>query len=162
MRLRFFKRHRFPPEVIRHAIHATLTLSLRDVEANAGRTEGSTHRIETVRRWFLKFGPLIAAKIQRSRSRRAIIGTSMNGDFDLRLKYWLWRAVVNESEVWPGLGCRPKPGRPYALFFTKVLSWEHKTTDGDDDDCRCPPGKPRQSVQRRVLLLQQGRQIDGT
>ena len=52
-----FKRHRFSPEIIQHAVwlYARFTLSFRDVEdllAERG-IEGSN---ETVRRWFLKFG----------------------------------------------------------------------------------------------------------
>ncbi len=55
---------------------------------------------ETVRRWFLKFGPSIAANICRSRPR-----PSDHWHLDEMLisirggKYWLWRAVDNEGEV---------------------------------------------------------------
>ena len=52
-----FKRHRFPPEIIRHSIwlYARFTLSYRDVEdLLAERNLDISY--ETVRRWFLKFG----------------------------------------------------------------------------------------------------------
>ena len=55
---------------------------------------------ETVRRWFLKFGPSIAANIRRSRPRPSDhwhldeMSISIRGG-----KYWLWRAVDNEGEV---------------------------------------------------------------
>ncbi len=65
-----FKRHRFPPEIIRHAIwlYGRFTLSFRDVEEwLAERGVDVSH--ETVRRWFLKFGLSIAADIRRSRPR---------------------------------------------------------------------------------------------
>jgi putative transposase len=53
-----YDRHRFPPEVIRHAIwlHARFTLSYRDVEELLAR-RGFDVSYETVRRWVLKFGP---------------------------------------------------------------------------------------------------------
>ena len=50
-----FKRHRFPPEIIRHAIwlYARFTLSFRDVEELlAERAIDASY--ETVRRWFRK------------------------------------------------------------------------------------------------------------
>jgi putative transposase len=65
-----FKRHRFPPEIIRHAIwlYARFTLSFRDVEELLAE-RGIDASYETVRRWFLKFKPSIAANIRRSRLR---------------------------------------------------------------------------------------------
>ena len=49
-----FKRHRFPPEIIRHAIwlYARFTLSFRDVEQLLAE-RGIDASYETVRRWFL-------------------------------------------------------------------------------------------------------------
>src|SRR3954468_964519 len=63
-----FKRHRFPSEIIRHAIwlYARFTLSFRDVEELLAE-RGIDASYETVRRWFVKFGPSIAANIRRSR-----------------------------------------------------------------------------------------------
>ena len=65
-----YRRHRFPPPIIQHAIwlYLRFTLSYRDVEellAERG-LEGS---YETVRRWVLKFGPGIARKLRRCRPR---------------------------------------------------------------------------------------------
>ena len=57
MRQLSFKRHRFPPEVIRHSIwlYTRFTLSFRDVEDLLAE-RGLDLSYETVRRWFLKFG----------------------------------------------------------------------------------------------------------
>jgi putative transposase len=65
-----FKRHRFPPAIIRHAIwlYARFTLSFRDVEDLLAK-RGVDASYETVRRWLLKFGPSIAANVRRSRPR---------------------------------------------------------------------------------------------
>ena len=63
-----FKRHRFPPTIIRHCVwlYARFTLSLRDVEEMLAE-RGVDVSYETVRRWFLKFGPGIAANLRRTR-----------------------------------------------------------------------------------------------
>jgi len=70
MNLLSFERHRFPPNIIRHAIwfYGRFTLSLRDVEGLLAE-RGVDVSYETVRRWVLKFGPAIAANIRRSRPR---------------------------------------------------------------------------------------------
>ena len=55
---------------------------------------------ETVRRWFLKFGSIIAANLRRTRPR-----PSDHWHLDemviviRRKRYWLWRTVDNEGEV---------------------------------------------------------------
>ncbi len=65
-----FKRHRFPPEVIRHAVwlYARFTLSFRDIEDLLAE-RGLDISYETIRRWFLKFGTPIAANLRRARPR---------------------------------------------------------------------------------------------
>src|SRR5213080_3758416 len=72
-----YRRHRFPPPVIRHAIwlYLRFTLSYRDVEELLAE-RGLDVSYETVRRWVLKFGPKIARKLRRCRPSRAIDGTS--------------------------------------------------------------------------------------
>ena len=64
MRAISYKRHRFPPEVIRQAVwlYFKFTLSLRDVE-EALAERGIDVSYETVRCWAEKFGRSIA--IQR-------------------------------------------------------------------------------------------------
>ena len=59
-----FKRHRFPTEVIRHAVwlYARLTLSYRDIE-DVLAERGLDISYETVRRWFLKFGQPIVRNL---------------------------------------------------------------------------------------------------
>jgi putative transposase len=101
MRPLSFKRHRFPPEIIRHSIwlYARFTLSFRDVEEMLAE-RGLDVSYETIRRWFLKFGTVIAANLRRTRPRpsdnwhldeMAIVIRGKRG--------WLWSAVDNEGEV---------------------------------------------------------------
>ena len=96
-----FKRHRFPPDIIRHAIwlYGRFKLSFRDVEELLAE-RGVDVSYETVRRWFLKFGLSIAANIRRSRPRPSDhwhldeMVITIRGD-----QYWLWRAIDSEGEV---------------------------------------------------------------
>lgn len=63
-----FKRHRFPPEVIRYAVwvYFRFTMSLRDVEELLAERGIEVSR-EAIRCWVNKFGPLIAANLRRRR-----------------------------------------------------------------------------------------------
>ena len=118
-----FKRHRFPPEIIRHAIwlYARFTLSFRDVEELLAE-RGIDASYETVRRWFLKFGPSIAANIRRSRPRPSDhwhldeMVISIRGG-----KYWLWRAVDNEGEVLDFLVQRRRDTQAAKKLMVKLL-----------------------------------------
>ena len=63
-----FKRHRFPPNVIRQTVrlYFRFTLSLRNIkEMQAERGIEATY--ETVRCWSLKLGRLFAQNLRRSR-----------------------------------------------------------------------------------------------
>ncbi len=96
-----FKRHRFPPIVIQHAVwlYARFTLSFRDVEELMAE-RGIDVSNETVRRWFLKFGRLIAGNLRRSRPRASDCWHLDEMVIKIRdRRYWLWRAVDDEGEV---------------------------------------------------------------
>src|SRR5215207_2337706 len=64
-----YKRHRFPPTVIQHAVwlYFRFTLSLRDVEEMLAR-RGMEVSYETIRCWTIKFGPKIAANLRRRKA----------------------------------------------------------------------------------------------
>src|SRR5437899_9106923 len=64
MALLSYRRHRFPPEIIQHAIwlYLRFTLSYRDVEELLAERRLDVS-YETVRRWVLKLGPLIAREL---------------------------------------------------------------------------------------------------
>ena len=63
-----FKRHRFPADVIRHAVwlYFRFSLSFRDVEELLAQ-RGIDVSYETIRCWTTKFGPLIARRLKRRR-----------------------------------------------------------------------------------------------
>ena len=66
MALLSYRRHRFPPPIIQHAIWLRFILSYRDVEELLAE-RGLDLSYETVRRWVLKFGPVIARRLRRRR-----------------------------------------------------------------------------------------------
>jgi len=65
-----YVRHRFPPDIICHAVwlYMRFTLSYRDVE-DLLAARGLNVSYETVRRWVLKFGPAIARNLRYTRPR---------------------------------------------------------------------------------------------
>ncbi len=77
---------------------ARFTLSYCDIEEMLAE-RGIDVSYETARRWFLKFGPVIAANLRRLRPRPSDhwhldeMVVRINGR-----KHWLWRAVDNEGE----------------------------------------------------------------
>ena len=96
-----FKRHRFPPEVIRYAVwlYFRFTLSVRDVEELLAQRGIEVSR-EAVRCWVIKFGPLIAANLRRRRS--APTGRWHLDEMVVKIggrRMYLWRAVDDEGEV---------------------------------------------------------------
>jgi transposase-like protein len=96
-----YKRHRFPAEVIQHAVwlYFRFTLSFRDVEDLLAE-RGLDISYESVRYWVLKFGAEYARKIDHRRPRPNCrwhldeVFVSINGK-----RAYLWRAVDNEGEV---------------------------------------------------------------
>jgi putative transposase len=68
MKLISYSRHRFPPDVIRRAVwlYLRFTLSYRDVEDLLAE-RGLTVSNESIRRWVLKFGPVIGKNLRGTR-----------------------------------------------------------------------------------------------
>ena len=96
-----FKRHRFPPNVIRYAVwlYFRFTLSVRDVEELLAQRGIEVSR-EAVRCWVIKFGPLIAANLRRRRT--APTGRWHLDEMVVKIagrRMYLWRAVDDEGEV---------------------------------------------------------------
>ena len=101
MRTISFTRHRFPPDIIRHAVwlYSRFTLSYRDVEdLLAERGLDISH--ESVRRWFLKFGGPIAQNLRHTRPTPSDYWHLDEMVIVIRgRRHWLWRAIDNEGEV---------------------------------------------------------------
>src|SRR6202140_806759 len=116
-------RHRFPPPIIQHSIwlYLRFTLSYREVEDLLAE-RGLEVSYETVRRWVLKFGPVIARNLRRRRPRPSdrwhldemvvrIAGKHM----------YLWRAVDHEGEVLDMLVQRRRDKRAALRLMRKLL-----------------------------------------
>ncbi len=114
-----YKRHRFPPDVIRYAVwlYFRFTLSIRDVEELLAQRGIEASR-EAVRCWVIKFGPLIAANLRRRRSPPT--GRWHLDEMVVRIRgrrMFLWRAVDDASEssrssrrrAQPNDSCPPTP-----------------------------------------------------
>jgi len=90
-----YKRHRFPPEIITHAVwlYCRFNLSFRKVE-EMFLERGIDVSYETIRRWVAKFGPVIARGL---RCRQPQPGDIWHLDEVVVTikgrKFWLWRAV---------------------------------------------------------------------
>jgi putative transposase len=96
-----YKRHRFPPAIIAHAVwlYFRFPLSLRLVEEML-LERGIVVSYETVRRWALKFGLDYARRLKRKKpSCRDIwhlgeVVIAIGGR-----KHWLWRAVDQDGYI---------------------------------------------------------------
>jgi len=96
-----YKRHRFPPAIIAHAVwlYFRFPVSLRLVEEML-LERGIVVSYETVRRWAMKFGRDYARRLKhKTPSRRDIwhldeIVVSIGGK-----KHWLWRAVDQDGYI---------------------------------------------------------------
>jgi putative transposase len=65
-----YRRHRYPSEIVAHAVwlYFRFSLSLRDVEELLAE-HGVTVSYETIREWCAKFGPVYALELRRRRPR---------------------------------------------------------------------------------------------
>src|SRR3712207_4618451 len=96
-----YKRHRFPPEIIAHAVwlYFRFPSSLRLVEEML-LERGIAVSYETVRRWALKFGPGYAHRLKRKvPSRQDIWHLDEMVITIAGQKHWLWRAVEQDGYV---------------------------------------------------------------
>ena len=117
-----YARHRFPPDVIRHDVwlYPRFTLSYRDVEDFLAE-RGLTVSNESIRRWVLKFGPMIAKNLQKSRPKAYTrwhldeMVISLSGK-----QMYLWRAVDGEGEVLEIL-VQPQRDKAAALRLLRKL-----------------------------------------
>lgn len=96
-----YKRHRFPPAIIAHAVwlYFRFPLSLRLVEEML-LERGIGVSYETIRRWGRKFGPEYARRLRRKQANRHDIWhldevvISIAGQ-----QHWLWRVVDQDGNV---------------------------------------------------------------
>ncbi len=118
-----YKRHRYPTEIISHAVwlYFRFSLSYRDVEELlAARSIHVSY--ETVRQWCLKFGQIYANQLRR---RRPQPGDKWHLD-EVFLKIngkicYLWRAVDQHGNVLDILVTAKRDKHAAKRFFRKLL-----------------------------------------
>jgi putative transposase len=116
-------RHRFPAEVISHAVwlYHVFSFSLRDVELLLAE-RGVTVSYETVRRWCRKFGGSFAHAMRRRRPRPGdkwhmdVVFIRIQG-----VQHYLWRAVDQDGVVLDMLVQPWQDARAAERFFKKLL-----------------------------------------
>jgi putative transposase len=118
-----YRRHRFPPSIIQQAVwlYLRFTLSYRDVEDLLAE-RGLDISYETVRRWVLKFNPLIARKLRQRRPRpsnRWHLDEMVARIAGRRL--YRWRAVDHEGEILDMLVQRRRDKRAAQRLMRKLL-----------------------------------------
>ncbi|MEQ1779825.1 MAG: IS6 family transposase [Hyphomonadaceae bacterium] len=122
-----YKRHRFPPAVIQHAVwlYFRFTLSLRDVEEMLAH-RGIDVSYETIRYWTVKFGPKIAAKLRRCKlppSPRWHLDEMVSTIAGERV--WIWRAVDDEGEVMDMIVQKRRDTEAAVRFMRRLLKNQH-------------------------------------
>ncbi|MFO1014911.1 MAG: IS6 family transposase [Caulobacteraceae bacterium] len=132
-----YKRHRFPADVIRHAVwlYFRFTFSLRDVEELLA-ARGIEVSYETIRCWTRKFGPQFARRLKKLRP-----APSPRWHLDEMVctvggrRMYLWRAVDDEGEVLDLVMQRKRDTEAALVLLRRLLrnqpvDPESITTDG--------------------------------
>jgi putative transposase len=119
-----YKRHRFPPGIIQHAVwlYHRFNLSHRDIEDLLAERGGVAHRYESIRLWCIKFGPRYARRLKR---RHPGYGDTFFIDevfVKIRGKqHYLRRAVDQDGEVVDVFLQTRRDGRAAKRFFKRLL-----------------------------------------
>ena len=123
-----YLRHRFPPEIISHAVwlYYRFSLSFREVEDLLAE-RGVIVTYEAIRQWSIKFG---AEYVRRLKGRQGPLGdtwyldevfVTVNGQ-----RQYLWRTVDQDGEVIDILVQPRRYGRAARIFFRKSLKSQRK------------------------------------
>ena len=118
-----YHRHRFPPEIISHAVwlYHRYCMSFRDVEDLLAE-RGIIVSYETVRQWCGKFGPDYARQLKRRQGRLGDtwfldeVFVTINGQ-----RQYLWRAVDQDGDLIDILVQPRRDGRAARRFFRRLL-----------------------------------------
>jgi putative transposase len=118
-----YKNHRFPAEIISHAVwlYFRFCLSFRDVEELL-LERGVVVTYEAIRKWCRKFGQHYANQLRRRRPRPGDkwhldeVVLTIKGE-----RHYLWRAVDQEGTVLDILVQRRRNKRAAKKFFRKLL-----------------------------------------
>jgi putative transposase len=118
-----YKRHRFPPEIIQHAVwlYYRFNLSHRDIE-DLLAVRGIVVSYESVRLWCNKFGPKYARRLKRRHQGFGdtffidVVFVKIDG-----IQHYLWRAVDQDGEVVDVFLQSRRDGKAAKRFFRRLL-----------------------------------------
>jgi putative transposase len=118
-----YKRHRFPPDIISHAVwlYHLFNLSNRDVEDLLAE-RGITVSYETIRLWGIKFGTRYARRLKQRH--RGYGDTFYIDDVFVKLngkQHYLWRAVDQDGEVVDVYLQARRDGAAAKRFFKRLI-----------------------------------------
>ena len=118
-----YPRHRFPAEIISHAVwlYHVFSLSLRDVELILAE-RGVIVTRESIRHWCRKFGAGFASRLRRRRPRPG--DTWPLDEVFIRIRgvlHYLWRAVDQNGVVLDILVQERRNGAAAKRFFKRLL-----------------------------------------
>ncbi len=118
-----YQRHRFPSEIISHAVwlYHRFCLSFREVEELLAE-RGITVTYETIRQWCQKFGPAYARTLKKRQGRLGDtwhldeVFVSIQGE-----QQYLWRAVDQDGDTIDILVQRQRNTQAAVRFFRRIL-----------------------------------------
>jgi putative transposase len=118
-----YKRHRFPPDIISHAVwvYYRFNLSYRDVEDLLAE-RGITVSREAIRRWCIKFGKIYTRRPKKSH--KGFGDTFFIDEVFVKIngkQHHLWRAVDLDCEVVDVYLQSRRNGATAKRFFKRIL-----------------------------------------
>ncbi len=118
-----YKRHRFPPEIIQHAVwlYYRFNLSHRDIE-DLLAVRGIVVSYESIRLWCNKFGPKYARRLKRRH--QGFGDTFFIDEVFVKIdgkQHYLWRAVDQDGEVIDVFLQSRRDGKAAKRLFSRLL-----------------------------------------
>ena len=118
-----YKRHRFPPDIISHAVwlYYRFNLSHRDIEDLLAE-RGITVSREAIRLWCIKFGAIYTRRLKRRH--RGYGDTFFIDEVFVKIngkQHYLWRAVDQDSDVVDVYLQARRDGAAAKRFFKRLL-----------------------------------------
>jgi len=122
-----YKRHRFPPEIIQHAVwlYYRYNLSHRDIEDLLAE-RGIAVSYEAIRLWCNKFGPQFA--LRGRRKHQGYGDTFFIDEVFVKIRgvqHYMWRAVDQDGEVVDVFLQKRRDGKAAKRFFRRLLKKYH-------------------------------------
>ena len=119
-----YKRHRFPPQIIQHAVwlYFRFNLSYRDIEDLLAE-RGISVSYESIRLWCIKFGPKYAGRLKRQH--RGYGDTFFIDEVFVKIRgrqHYLWRAVDQDGEIVDVLLQARRDAEAAKRFFKRLLT----------------------------------------